>query len=79
MKNVKNFDKDGKGITYYKNGDIYEGDFKLDKREGRGIMYYANGDREMGDYLKDKPVGKHVKLSAGGKVSSIIHDNKSKK
>ena len=76
---VKNFDKDGKGITYYKNGDIYEGDFKLDKREGRGIMYYANGDREMGDYLKDKPVGKHVKLTAGGKVSSIIHDNKSKK
>ena len=50
----KEWDKNGKGIYFYKNGDRYEGDFKNDKKDGKGIVYYNNGDREMEIILKEK-------------------------
>ena len=37
------------GKMIYKNGDIYEGEFKNDKREGNGKMIYKNGDIYEGD------------------------------
>ena len=52
----------GKGLYFYKNGDVYDGDIILDKFEGKGIYYYANGDREMGNYKNNKKIGKHVKF-----------------
>ena len=61
---------EGKGIYYYNNGEIYEGDWKNDKREGKGIYYFKNGDRMMGDYLNNRPVGKHVILSLNGNVKT---------
>ena len=67
---VKNKLAEGKGIYYYKNGEIYEGDWKNDKREGKGIYYFKNGDRMMGDYLNNRPVGKHVILSINGNVKT---------
>ena len=67
---VKNKLAEGKGIYYYNNGEIYEGDWKNDKREGKGIYYFNNGDRMMGDYLNNRPVGKHVILSINGNVKT---------
>ena len=67
---VKNKLAEGKGIYYYNNGEIYEGDWKNDKREGKGIYYFKNGDRMMGDYLNNRPVGKHVILSINGNVKT---------
>ena len=45
---------EGKGIMYWNNGDIYEGDWKNDKREGKGIMYYNNGKKKEGIWKNDK-------------------------
>ena len=33
----------------YKNGDIYEGEFKNDLKKGKGKMIYKNGDIYEGD------------------------------
>jgi hypothetical protein len=30
--------REGKGIQLYENGDVYEGDWKNDKREGNGKL-----------------------------------------
>ena len=35
----KEWDKNGKGIYFYKSGDIHEGDFKNNKKNGKGILY----------------------------------------
>ena len=32
--------KNGKGIYYYPNGDVYIGDWKRDKKEGKGKMFW---------------------------------------
>ena len=53
--------------------DIYDGEFKLDKKQGKGIMYYANGDREMGDFMNDFPVGMHVKYCIDGKIKKVFY------
>ena len=42
--------KEGFGIIYYKNGDIYEGEFKNNKLDGIGIYYFKNGDRYEGEF-----------------------------
>eukprot|EP00986_Skeletonema_menzelii_P011814 scaffold6210_cov143-Skeletonema_menzelii.AAC.1 len=34
----------GNGTRYYKNGDVYKGEWSANKRQGRGVMTYANGD-----------------------------------
>ena len=48
---------DGKGIFYFKNGDIYEGDYKNGFREGHGTYKYANGEKFEGDFIKGKAEG----------------------
>ena len=46
----------GKGIIYYKNGNIlYDGDFVNDKAEGNGKYINENGDYYIGEFLNDKP------------------------
>lgn len=37
--------RDGKGIMYLGNGDIYAGDWKNDKFQGYGTYIFANGER----------------------------------
>ena len=41
---------EGKGIMYWNNGDVYEGDWKNDKRKGEGITSKKNGDRYEGEW-----------------------------
>ena len=45
---------------YFDDGDIYEGDYKNNKREGKGIMYFDDGDTYEGDYKNDKADGKGI-------------------
>ena len=61
-----------KGVYYYNNGDIYEGQWKNDKCEGKAIVYFNNGDRKMGDYSDGNQIGKHVTLSNSGNVLTEI-------
>ena len=42
MANLKNNLREGRGMLYYNNGDIYKGDWKDGKAEGKGIFYYNN-------------------------------------
>ena len=37
--------KEGKGIYYYANHDVYLGDWREDKFHGEGIYLFANGER----------------------------------
>ena len=66
----ENNSRDGKGIFYFNDGEMYEGDFKNDKAEKKGIWYWNNGDRNMRDYLKDEPIGIYDILLYNGKVES---------
>ena len=50
-------EKEGKGIMYYDNGNIYEGDWKNDEREGNGKFFWKNGDRYEGQCKKGNAEG----------------------
>ena len=56
----ENDKKEGKGIYYWNNGDIYEGDWINDKSEGKGIYYFNDGDRYEGDFKNGKFEGKGI-------------------
>ena len=58
----------GRGVFRYADGDVYEGDFKDDKRNGRGVYRYANGDVCEGDWKDGKIHGKVVCRFANGNV-----------
>jgi hypothetical protein len=47
-----------KGILTYRDGEIYEGDFKSGLRDGKGKMTYANGDTYEGDWRLERREGK---------------------
>ena len=64
--------KHGKGIYYYKNGNIkYEGDFVDDEFEGNGKFYYENGDYYIGEYKNGL---KHGKGKSYNKDGNIFYD-----
>ena len=42
--------KEGSGKMIYKNGDIYQGEFKNDKKEGKGLMTFTNGNKYDGEW-----------------------------
>jgi len=51
---VKNEMREGFGVCYYKNGDVYRGQWKMDKREGLGVLTFSNGDILRGELEDDK-------------------------
>ena len=55
---------------FYENGDIYDGDYKNDKREGKGIFNYSNGEIEMGNFVNGRNEGRHLKLHV---LKNLIH------
>ena len=57
---------EGKGIMYWNNGDIYEGDWKNDKREGKGIMFKKNGDIYEGEWKNGLYEGKGIMYWSDG-------------
>ncbi len=50
---LKNYIPDGKGILYYKNGDIYLGEFIEGKNEGKGNYIKENGEYYNGQWKND--------------------------
>ena len=40
---------EGKGICYFNNGNVYEGEFKNDSLNDQGIYYYKNCDMIIGN------------------------------
>ena len=45
--------REGRGVCYYVNGDVYEGDWVKDKRHGRGKLSQADGGEYVGEFRKD--------------------------
>ena len=73
MKEILKKIKEKVEVHFFMNGDIFEGEWKNDKKNGKGIKYYINGDREMGDFENDKRVGNHVALYTNGRIISSIY------
>ena len=66
--NIKDGNKEGKGIFYYKNGNKYDGEWKDNKKNGKGIMYYSNGNKYEGDWVNNDREGKGtLDLASGDK------------
>ena len=42
--NGQTYEKEGKGIIYYPNGDKYFGDWQNDKFHGEGVYVFASGE-----------------------------------
>ena len=57
---VSNGLADGKGESFFNNGDKFEGDCKSGNAEGRGIKEYNNGDKYEGDYKNDRREGRGI-------------------
>lgn len=58
----KNFVRSGYGCYYYKNGDIYEGEFENGQRNGFGEYKYSDGCVYRGEWNNEKKEGKGVML-----------------
>ena len=59
----------GKGIKYYKNGNIkYEGDFINDKREGNGKYIYEDGEYYIGEWKNNFRHGKGIMYYKNGNI-----------
>ena len=73
---VKNGLFDGKGIIYYKDGNIqYDGDFIEGKREGNGKRYHINGSYYIGEYKNGKRHGKGTYFKYNGRIFSEYFEN----
>lgn len=51
---------EGRGMTYLKDGDVYEGDFVDKNQNGKGTYYYADESETTGDWKDNKPHGVHT-------------------
>ena len=60
LKEFKIFKFHGNGKYVYKNGDIYEGEWKNGKKEGKGTLCYSNGDKYEGEWKRGKREGKGI-------------------
>ena len=45
---------------HYNNGDLYEGNWVVDKKKGKGFYYYKDGRRYEGNFENDKKNGEGI-------------------
>jgi hypothetical protein len=48
--------KEGKGVYKYANGDMYEGEFHLDRIEGKGRCIFRGGQVHAGVFQNGIPI-----------------------
>lgn len=51
---------DGVGVLKYKDGQVYEGQFKNGVREGTGRLVYVNGKSFEGEWKNDSANGEGI-------------------
>jgi len=64
------FDRFRKGEMNYPEGDIYEGEFKDDKKHGKGTYTWNDGSKYTGDWKNGKRDGNGTFTSSNGRVYS---------
>ena len=64
---------EGKGKLTFKDGRMYEGDFKSGKKEGQGTMVFPNGNKYIGQWKDDVQHGIGVHYSAKEGVKKQGH------
>ena len=76
---IKNFERNGFGKDFYKNGDIkYMGNFKNDKYDdGNGLFYYEEGYTD-GIYYYEKGEYFNGEFKEGKKIKGKIYDKNDK-
>jgi len=66
---LKNDHRHGKGILYYKNGNIkYEGDFVENKFEGNGKLILEDGQYYIGQFKNGFKHGKGIEYYSNGSI-----------
>ena len=60
---MKNDEIEGKGIYYFSNGEIYEGEFKKGLYDGKGILYQRNNIIYDGMWKMTVKMEKEVNIS----------------
>lgn len=50
--------KDGKGKLIFKNGDIFEGEYKWDRIDGKGVYITHEGIKTISEYKNGEKIGK---------------------
>jgi len=68
--------KDGYGKLIYKSGNLYEGEFKNDKRHGKGKITYTEYNITLeGIWINDEKVGKGIFTWPNGKQLEVNWSN----
>ena len=65
---------EGRGVYRFRNGDVYEGEWKTGLPEGRGVFRYTEGNVESGFYQQSADVGEGVKWMADGQRAWWLRD-----
>ena len=70
--------REGQGKYIYKNGDIYEGNWKNNKKEGKGVYYFnQKGEKYKGNFFDDYPNGKGIYYYKNGdRYEGMFKDGK---
>jgi hypothetical protein len=72
---VQNGDLHGKGVLYYENGEIYDGEFENNVRSGCGCLIMANGEKINGLWSGDTLVsGWQNKVLIDQQTNQIIYE-----
>lgn len=72
---VRNEERNGRGILAYANGDRYEGDFRDDRMSGWGVFMTKAGDVYEGEFDDDKPNGFGTYKEADGTIYAGLWTN----
>jgi hypothetical protein len=69
----------GKGVHYYSNGDVYDGEFLENKRVGKSRLRFADGAEYFGQFMDDEVEGVGIYTDPEGNRFMNIEDEKDKK
>ena len=59
---------------FFKDGSIYEGEYKKDKKDGKGIYYFNDGTKLIGQFKNNKKIGKFDFYKTDGTIESKIYE-----
>jgi hypothetical protein len=67
--------KDGFGVYYFSNGDVYRGNWVNDQRTGYGEYFWTNGNLYKGNFLNGLWHGEGTTIFSNGDVEVAIFEN----